>query len=170
MCDLLAPLLVILDNETQAYAAFLLLMETDIKLFPPYTEMNNKLGDVRELLQVLEPDYFQYLSERPLGDGLFYCYRWFLVKFKREFGYSDIFQLWETIWASRLCVSNHFDEFFALAIMQQFKTAIMDAHLDPSDILNLYTDLADKHAIDCTVTIQLTRATIAELQGAITKN
>jgi len=46
----------------------------------------------------------------------------------------------------------------------------MDAHLDPSDILNLYTDLADKHAIDCPVTIQLTQATIAELQGAITKN
>ena len=33
--------------------------------------------------QVLEPDYFGYLSERPLGDGLFYCYRWFLVLFKR---------------------------------------------------------------------------------------
>ena len=34
-------------------------------------------------LQVLEPDFFQYLSERPMGDGLFYCYRWFLVAFKR---------------------------------------------------------------------------------------
>ena len=65
----------------------------------------------------------------------------------------------------------------------------MDAHLDPSDILNLFTgththththshslplfllpDLADKNAIDCSVTIKLAQATIAELQGAITKN
>ena len=70
----------------------------------------------------------------------------------------------------------------------------MDAHLDPSDILNLFTgahththththsltvyqstsfllpDLADKNAIDCSVTINLAQATIAELQGAITKN
>lgn len=35
------------------------------------------------LCQVNEPDYFQYLSERPMGDGLFYCYRWLLVCFKR---------------------------------------------------------------------------------------
>ena len=34
-------------------------------------------------VQVLEPDFFQYLSERPLGNDLFYCYRWFLVAFKR---------------------------------------------------------------------------------------
>ena len=31
-------------------------------------------------------------------------------------------------------------------------------------------DLADKNAIDCSVTISLAQATIAELQGAITKN
>lgn len=35
------------------------------------------------VVQVNEPDYFQYLSERPMGDGLFYCYRWLLVCFKR---------------------------------------------------------------------------------------
>ena len=187
MCDLLAPLLVILNNETQAYAVFLKLMEVAIELFPPNTAMNTRLDNLRELLQVpplfspplspplslsslsllkcvsllctqvLEPDYFQYLSERPLGDGLFYCYRWFLVLFKRgqsmgctnsppthkanpfyyltpslalshthifmdtEFGYDDIFRLWEAIWASRRCVSNHFEEFLSLAIMQQFR-------------------------------------------------
>ena len=95
----------------------------------------------------MEPDYFQYLSDRPMGDGLFYCYRWLLVTFKRgefvlkphphfvancssppppppwpvEFDYGDVFRLWETVWASRLSVSNHFEEFFALAIMKQFK-------------------------------------------------
>lgn len=41
----------------------------------------------------------------------------------------------------------------------------MDAHLDPSDILNLFTDLADKRAIDCADTIKLAQDTIAELQA-----
>ena len=34
-------------------------------------------------VQVLEGDFYQYLLERPMGDGIFYSYRWFLVNFKR---------------------------------------------------------------------------------------
>ena len=45
----------------------------------------------------------------------------------------------------------------------------MDAHLDPSDILNLFTDLAEKHAIHCKESIQLAQQDITELQAAITK-
>ena len=56
-----------------------------------------------------------------------------------EFSYEDLFRIWETSWAARLSVSEHFEEFLALAVMKQFQSAIMDAHLDPSDILNLFT-------------------------------
>ena len=49
----------------------------------PAKKPANGLNVVVHYLQVLEPDFFQYLSERPLGDGLFYCYRWFLVSYKR---------------------------------------------------------------------------------------
>lgn len=39
-----------------------------------------------------------------------------------EFSYENVFQLWETIWASRMAnVTSNFEEFFALAIMKQFK-------------------------------------------------
>lgn len=169
MCDLLAPLLVVLREEVLVYACYLRLMETAIKLFPPNTGMNTRLHNVQALLQVLEPDYFQYLSERPMGDGLFYCYRWFLVCFKREIAYDDVFRLWETIWAARKCVSNNFEEFFALGIMVQFKTAIMDAHLDPSDILNLFTDLAEKRSIDAAVTITIAQNIVQDLQSDLTK-
>ena len=44
------------------------------------------------------------------------------------------------------------------------RTAIMDAHLDPSDILNLFTDLAEKRAIDCIDTIRLAQDTISDLE------
>ena len=99
---------------------------------------------------MLEPDFFQYLSERPLGDGLFYCYRWFLVSFKRgltlarefwrrchydvmvlicaEFVYNDVFRMWETWWAARDCSSAHFLEFCGLSIMTQFKSVDIDEH------------------------------------------
>lgn len=52
MCDLLSPLLVVLDNEPLAYACYLNLMESAIKLFPPNVEMNKRLANVQTLLQV----------------------------------------------------------------------------------------------------------------------
>lgn len=45
----------------------------------------------------------------------------------------------------------------------------MDAHLDPSDILNLFTDLADKNAIRCQECIHSAQQDILELQSALTK-
>jgi hypothetical protein len=39
-----------------------------------------------------------------------------------EFCYDDVFRLWETIWAARKNeITTNFEEFFALAIMKQFK-------------------------------------------------
>lgn len=52
MCDLLAPLMVVLDNEPLAYACYLRLMESAIKLFPPNTGMNTRLANIQALLQV----------------------------------------------------------------------------------------------------------------------
>ena len=54
MCDLLAPLLVVLQNEALTYACFLRLMETAIDLFPPHTGMNTRLYNLKALLQVSE--------------------------------------------------------------------------------------------------------------------
>ena len=55
-----------------------------------------------------------------------------------EFSYDDLFRLWESVWAARLTVTEHFEEFLALALLRQYRSAIMDAQLTPSDILSLF--------------------------------
>ena len=45
----------------------------------------------------------------------------FSLPISTEFGYNDVFLLWETVWAAKQCCSTHFLEFCGLAIMQQFK-------------------------------------------------
>ncbi|CAD6974017.1 unnamed protein product [Tilletia controversa] len=32
--------------------------------------------------------------------NLFFCFRWLLVLFKREFGFADVLRLWECVWAA----------------------------------------------------------------------
>ena len=52
MCDLLAPLLVVLEDEALTYACYLCLMRSAIQLFPPHTGMNTRLSNLKALLQV----------------------------------------------------------------------------------------------------------------------
>ena len=52
MCDLLAPLLVVLDSEPLAFACFLRLMASAIDLFPPKHGMEAKMNNLRALLEV----------------------------------------------------------------------------------------------------------------------
>ena len=50
----------------------------------------------------------------------------FLGRDIAEFSYQDVFRLWETVWAARMGgVTVNFEEFFALAIMKQFKSVSM---------------------------------------------
>lgn len=52
MCDLVAPLLVVMGDEAATYSCYLQLMESAIKLFPPNLAMNTHLANLQSLLQV----------------------------------------------------------------------------------------------------------------------
>ncbi|XP_064404269.1 small G protein signaling modulator 1-like [Halichondria panicea] len=162
MCDLLAPLLIILDDETLTFACYLRLME----------QMENvdiRLANVQALLQVMEPLYYDHLTQHSRDNDsrdllCMYCFRWLAVLFKREFSYDSIFRIWESVWSAGLIVSKHFEEFVALAVFLQFKTAILDADLNPSDILSLFNSYSAKLEIDCAETLKIAMLVVSKLQ------
>lgn len=55
---------------------------------------------------------------------LFFCFRWLLVIFKREFSFYDCMRVWETIWSQKK--SNYYHLFIAVVILKQNKTQIMN--------------------------------------------
>ena len=75
----------------------------------------------------------------------FYDYRWFLLDFKREFAYCDIFLVWETIWASRKVTSSHFYLFVAMALVENYRDIILDRNMDFTDIIKFFNEMAEKH-------------------------
>lgn len=107
MCDLVAPLLVILEDEMLTYSCFCELMKRMSANFPYSSMAMNSMdnmdvyfANMRSLIQILDPELFELMHSNGDYTHFYFCYRWFLLDFKREFNYDDVFKIWEFIWAS----------------------------------------------------------------------
>lgn len=83
MCDLLAPLLVILEDEAMAHACFAKLMERMSLNFPSGGAMDVHFANMRSLIQILDPELFEHMQKNGDYTHFYFCYRWFLLDFKR---------------------------------------------------------------------------------------
>ncbi|KRY52272.1 TBC1 domain family member 15, partial [Trichinella britovi] len=95
MSDLLSPLLMIFEDEVDAFWAFVHFMEksgTNFEL--NQSSIKSQFCQLRCLLDVVNPRLSEYLKSKDSGE-MFFCFRWLLVLFKREFTFDDIFRLWE---------------------------------------------------------------------------
>lgn len=72
--------------------------------------MKRKLSTLQQLIGVMDPELYSHLgqltlcvhsifsadaSERTGSLNLFFCFRWILINFKREFKFNDVIKLWE---------------------------------------------------------------------------
>ncbi|CAG9535902.1 unnamed protein product [Cercopithifilaria johnstoni] len=148
MCDLAAPLLVILDDESLVLACFDRLMLRMKQNFPQRTGMDDNLTYMNSLLQVMDPEFFEYIAKNGDAAHLSFTYRWFLLDFKREFTYPQVFRVWEVIWAASSLVTTHFHLFFALAMIIAYRHIIIDNRMDFTDVIKFYNEMAERHNVE----------------------
>lgn len=145
MCDILAPLLVILDDETLAYSCFKKLMVRMNMNFLHSTLMDDHFANMRSLIQILDSELFEHMQSNSDYSHFYFSYRWFLLDFKRELEYDDVFRVWEGIWSAYHCTSNHFTHFIALALVEHYRDIILDNNMDFTDIIKFFNEMAEKH-------------------------
>ncbi|XP_053767541.1 small G protein signaling modulator 2 isoform X3 [Desmodus rotundus] len=145
MCDLLAPLLVILDNDQLAYSCFTHLMKRMSQNFPNGGAMDTHFANMRSLIQILDSELFELMHQNGDYTHFYFCYRWFLLDFKRELPYEDVFAVWEVIWAARHISSEHFVLFIALALVEAYREIIRDNNMDFTDIIKFFNERAERH-------------------------
>ncbi|CAL8137374.1 unnamed protein product [Orchesella dallaii] len=166
MCDLAAPLLVILDDEAIAYGCFRNLMERMSANFPSGGgAMDAHFANMRSLLQVLDHDLFALIRQNGDYTHFYFCYRWFLLDFKREFSYDDVFLVWETIWAARHIASADYGLFLALALLAYYRDIILANSMDFTDIIKFFNEMAERH--DAKAILQIARSLVLQLQTLI---
>ena len=80
------------------------------------------------------------LSERTGSLNLFFCFRWILIAFKREFQFNDVIRLWDVLWTNYY--STHFVLFVALAILQSHRDVILRYLAEFDEVLKYANNLS----------------------------
>uniref|UniRef100_A0A8C6SNL8 Small G protein signaling modulator 2 n=1 Tax=Neogobius melanostomus TaxID=47308 RepID=A0A8C6SNL8_9GOBI len=147
MCDLLAPLMVVLDDECLAYSCFTQLMKRMSQNFPNGGAMDSHFANMRSLIQILDSELFELMQQNGDYTHFYFCYRWFLLDFKRELLYEDVFAVWEVIWVAPRISSKHFGLFLALALVTVYREIIIHNNMDFTDIIKFFNEMAERHDV-----------------------
>ncbi|KAF9147193.1 GTPase activating protein [Linnemannia schmuckeri] len=153
MSDLLAPVFAVMGDEVMGFWAFVGLMEkTKKNFYRDQVGMQSQLETLCKMIQVLDPKLYKHL-EKCEALNLFFCFRWLLIWFKREFEWVDIMRLWEVLFSDHL--STQFQLFVAMAFQLFVAMAVLDKQRDVMiDHLQGFDEIL-KYVNDLSMTIDL---------------
>lgn len=142
MSDLLAPILVIMEHEEDAFwsfAGFIKLVSHNFE--KDQQSMKNQLSQLQFLIKCLDPEFSAYL-EKHNSLNMYFCFRWLLIIFKREFSFPDAMRLWEVLWTGLPCQNFHL--LICLAILETSKDTLIENDFGFTEILKLVNDMSGR--------------------------
>lgn len=96
--------------------------------------MKKQLNDLHYLLTTVSPKLENHLKKMD-SSNMYFCFRWLLVLFKREFVHSDIMRLWEVLWTDIPCSNFHL--LICVAILDNEKDTIINENYGLTEILKV---------------------------------
>jgi len=149
MSDLLSPILFVMKNEVDAFWCFVGFMDRVASNFDfDQGGMKRQLEDLAEILKYIDPAFYNYLDCKESGN-LYFCFRWLLIWFKREFEWNDTMKIWEVFWTKKPCKNFHL--LFCAALLDTEKSAIVENKYGFTEILKHINDMSHRIDVDKTL-------------------
>ncbi|RID74390.1 hypothetical protein BRARA_B01491 [Brassica rapa] len=149
MSDYLSPILFVMEDESEAFWCFVALME---RLGPNFNRdqngMHTQLFALSKLVELLDSPLHNYFKQNDCLN-YFFCFRWILIQFKREFEYEKTMQLWEVLWTQYL--TEHFHLYVCVAILKRCRSTIIGEQMDFDTLLKFINELSGHIDLDSTV-------------------
>ncbi|KAL2945284.1 TBC1 domain family member 15 [Bienertia sinuspersici] len=101
MNDICSPMVILLENEADAYWCFeraMRRLRDNFKTTSTSIGVQSRLSTLSAIIKVVDPKLHQHLEELDGGEYLF-AFRMLMVLFRREFSFMDALYLWELMWA-----------------------------------------------------------------------
>ncbi|XP_022143099.1 TBC1 domain family member 15 isoform X1 [Momordica charantia] len=149
MSDFLSPILFVMGDESESFWCFVALME---RLGPNFnrdqTGMHCQLFAISKLVELLDTPLHNYFSQHDCLN-YFFCFRWVLIQFKREFEYEKVMHLWEVLWTHYL--SEHLHLYLCVAILKRYRNKIMGEQMDFDTLLKFINELSGHINLDAAI-------------------
>ncbi|PSS20939.1 TBC1 domain family member 15 like [Actinidia chinensis var. chinensis] len=149
MSDLLSPMLFIMRDESESFWCFVALME---RLGPNFNRdqngMHSQLFALCKLVELLDNPLHNYFKQNDCLN-YFFCFRWVLIQFKREFEFERTMRLWEVLWTHYL--SEHLHLYVCVAVLKKYRRKIMGEQMDFDTLLKFINELSGQIDLDATL-------------------
>lgn len=149
MSDLLSPILFVMEDESEAFWCFVSLME---RLGPNFNRdqngMHSQLFALSKLVELLDSPLHNYFKQRDCLN-YFFCFRWILIQFKREFEYEKTMRLWEVLWTHY--PSEHLHLYVCVAVLKRCRGKIIGEEMDFDSLLKFINELSGHIDLDATL-------------------
>ncbi|KAM7268402.1 hypothetical protein ACFE04_010568 [Oxalis oulophora] len=149
MSDLLSPILCVLEDESESFWCFVGLMERlGANFNRDQNGMHAQLFAISKLVELLDSPLHDYFKQKDCLN-YFFCFRWVLIQFKREFEYDKIMRLWEVLWTH--CFSEHMHLYICVAILKRWRSKIIGEQMDFDALLQFINQLSGNIDLDSTL-------------------
>jgi len=146
MSDLLAPLLFTVRDEADTFWCFVGLMDRMERNFDfDQSGMHNQLLALGKLVQLLDPQLHAHFESQEC-QNFFFCFKWVLLHFKREFSFEQTLRLWESFWSCTFCEQFHL--FLCVSVLQQFRHQIIESDMGTDELIVFTNSLEGKIPLD----------------------
>ncbi|KAK4854105.1 hypothetical protein QYF36_018939 [Acer negundo] len=146
MSDLMSPILFVMRDESESFWCFVQLME---RLGPNFNRdqsgMHSQLFALSKLAELLDSPLHNYFKQNDCLN-YFFCFRWLLIQFKREFEYEETMRLWEVLWTHYL--SEHLHLYVCVAVLKRYRRKIMGEQMDFDTLLKFINELSGHIKLD----------------------
>lgn len=142
MSDLLAPIMVVMDNEVDSFWCFTGFMnKKELNFHMDQLNIKLQLNNLKTLLEFFDSKFSNYLEKND-SSNMYFCFRWILILFKREFSFKEIKRIWEVIWTDLPCKNFHL--LICISILLMKKDDIMSNNYGFNEILKFINDLSGR--------------------------
>ncbi|KAF4367011.1 hypothetical protein F8388_004359 [Cannabis sativa] len=112
-----------------------------------YSFYNFDLGYC-QLVELLDSPLHNYFKQQECLN-YFFCFRWVLIQFKREFEYEKTMRLWEVLWTHYM--SEHLHLYICVAILKRYRNKIMGEQMDFDTLLKFINELSGQIELDAVI-------------------
>jgi len=159
MSDLLSPILVTMENEVDAFWCLVGYMNRVEDNFEMAQEgMKQQLHQLNVLCRFVDPQLCNYLESHD-SSNMYFCFRWLLIHFKREFSFNEVMRIWEVIWTDLPCKNFHL--LISLAILDTEKNLLIENNFGFTEILKHINDISG--SIDLEHTLRVAEAMYVQI-------